>query len=148
MYLRPCRMCNRQKDCKAYKEMLRRLRKTGVTSAKFKCATFPELFKPGDRVSALLSERFEGHGTGNINGTVCLIKADKDAGKVLVYLDEDPFEDSRNMFIRLWPKHLKLIDEPSRKVCECCGIPEGVKNREGYCCCACDNPTEETGCPF
>lgn len=137
MYLRPCRNCNKRTGCADYAGMLTKLRGTGVTSAKFKCATFLKLFKPGQRVKALLSERFEGGVCEDINGTITYVKEDSSAGKLVVYLDEDPFENSRNKYMRLWPKHLVSIDEPPVAVCSCCGLPEGVKASDGHFCIEC-----------
>ena len=139
MYLRPCRMCSVE-NCEKKQQMRQRLRGTFVTSAKFKCEKFLHLFKPGDRVKALIWQRFE-YGSGIIKATVTYIRP---TGKVIVYLDYEPFEDeegdrvkSTNMFMELWPKHLQTTDEPPVKVCPECGLPEGKKNRPDWHCKTC-----------
>lgn len=133
MYLRPCRNCPKRTRCTQYKGMLESLRGKGITSAKSKCDDFLNFFLPGWRVKALLTERFEACGM-DIDGTVTHISKQ---GKVTILLDEQPFEDSKNNFIRLWPKHIKALAEPAIKVCPECGIPEGEHNTECFSCYTC-----------
>jgi hypothetical protein len=147
MYLRPCRNCHKYKECEKRKAKVAALKGSGITSAKFICKEFFEFFKPGDRVNALMSKRFEYIRNDDVimPGTVTEIKTNP-KGKVVILLDDFPFCDdngnptSRNKFMSFWPKHLELTGEPTAEICKQCGIPRGREsestNRE-YPCGAC-----------
>ncbi len=138
MYLKPCRNCSKRTTCKIYRDILQSLRGTGLTSAKFVCDIFKKMFWPGVRVTALMFNRFENYDyESDIDGTVTNVTKE---GKVTIMLDEEPFEDSVNRFIRLWPKHIKALDKPDVKVCRGCGIPEGEKNVKDWLCDYCVEP--------
>ena len=147
MYLRPCRNCNKYNECDRRKAKITALKGSGITSAKFICKEFFELFKPGDRVNALMSKRFEylRYDGITMSGTVTEIK-NNPKGKVVILLDDFPFSDdngnttSRNKFMSFWPKHLELNGEPPVEVCggfSGCGIPIGKEHeatdRDSHC---------------
>jgi hypothetical protein len=137
MYLKPCRNCHKYKECDAYKAILKSLRGKRITSAQFICKEFTEFYKAGDRVTALLFERFEYYEDDNIDGTVVCIK-ESPRGKLTILLDELPVMGSydtvtsRNKFITLWPKHVEPNGEPPVSVCGGCEIPIGRESESTY----------------
>jgi len=145
MYLKPCRMCPLQSDCEQKQKVLTSLRGTGITSAKFRCDTFLHFYKPGDGVLCLLTEYFY-ESPYDIAGTVTRIKRD---GKIVILLDEYPWENSENGFLVVWPMCLRAIDEPAVKVCPGCGIPEGKTNSRRFWCDICgDNHDDDDPLPI
>lgn len=131
MYLRPCRNCHKRTECVVYTAKLASLRGvSGITSAKFICPEFPKFYKPGDRVTVLMGKRFEACGDYEINATITHIK-DNPKGKLIVLLDELPFEDSANKFMSFWPKHIKPSGESPVEVCGC-GMPIGKESESTH----------------
>lgn len=137
MYLNPCRNCHKYKECDIYKARLVSLRGTGITSAKFICDLFTKFYKPGDRVTALLAERFEYYEDDNIDGTIVCVK-ESPRGKLTILLDELPMmngydgKESRNKFITMWPKHVKLNGEPPADICSVCDMPKGRESESTF----------------
>ena len=141
MYLRPCRNCSIRETCEKYTDMPKSLQGTGITSAKFICEQFYDLYHPGERVICLLRNRFE-MCESNVKGIVTNTKND---GRVVVFMDPEDFEaqkpfgnsESENLFIRLWPKFVEKTNEPDANVCPACGKPDGVENSEDFYCPKC-----------
>jgi hypothetical protein len=135
-------MCSVE-ECEDKQAVSASLKGTDITSATIRCEKFLHLYKPGDRVMALMAERFRC--ALNTKGTVSAIKTGRDKGKLVVCLDDNAFENveegnligSHNRFIRLWPKHVRELAEPRVKVCRECGTPEGVEPSSDWFCPVC-----------
>lgn len=144
MILRPCLHCIYKKDCEKKREMLDGIRGLKLTTASFKCEKRDNAIPPGTRVSYIFKfvtagwhewdgEPYENEERVEIAGTTMGIHR---SGKLIVWLDE---ETAKNRWIvKLQPDLVKLLDEPIKKICECCGCPEGKENRKEWFCPMCN----------
>jgi len=144
--LKPCHVCNDyiRKDCPDRAIMRHKLKGIGVTSATLNCKRLRAIYAPGIRVeSGFIVGLWSYSGEPYVEyfpGTVIGFKKHK----VRVWFDEPPSEDnaesdrpnSRSIIAR-YPKYLRLLDEPPKKVCPECGRPEDREN-SNFSCEKCD----------
>jgi hypothetical protein len=146
MILKPCHVCNDhiRKDCPERMAMRHKLKGVGVTSATLNCKRLRAIYGLGIRIESIFVVEHNGYGepfSESFPGTVIGFKGNK----VRVWFDESPSggntkgdrPNSRSIIAR-YPKYLRLLDEPPKKVCPECGRPEDRENIN-FSCEKCDS---------
>jgi hypothetical protein len=153
MQLRPCRTCSYSKDCEIKIGLLARQHIVvdnlpRLTAATFKCSKKWAAFQPGTRIQAEMQimadvETVDGGLdvdmiAEDFDGTVMYIKRDR----LIVWMDEPvankPGTTGNRHIVKLYQHRCEVLDEPARKVCAECGVPEDQKN-DGWHCETCNS---------
>jgi len=139
MILLPCNNCSRAPTCGLRQEKRQHLRGLGFTSVRFVCPILKEEFRPGRRVKTLLKVyENNGYEADEIEAAfVGTVMAFKDR-KLLVCLDSQENADgysANKPIVKIWPKYVQPIDEPDRRTCEVCSLPEGTAIKDWHCGC-------------